>query len=101
MSKRAIQIKVALPFLDAIDKEGSQRQEHSTFIGYLMGYLCIISGHRSVVLTSMTKEHVANADQWDNGTRFQVLVSSPSSFNVLAYLAMVLDLGQLPDPGHF
>lgn len=82
-----------LAFLDAIDKDGYQRDQHSTLMGYLMGYLCVISGHRSVVLTSMTKEHVANADQWNDGTRFQILVSSPSFFSVLAYLAMVLDLG--------
>lgn len=96
--------KIKLPFLaflDAIDKDGFEKNEHSTLMGYLMGYLCIISGHRSVVLTSMTKEHVANADQWNNGTRFQVLVSSPSSFSVLAYAAMVLDLGKLPDSGQF
>lgn len=96
--------KIKLPFLaflDAIDKGGLKKNEHSALTGYLMGYLCIISGHRSVVLTSLTKEHVANADQWNNGTRFQVLVSSPSSFGVLAYVAMVLDLGKLPDSGQF
>ncbi|KAE8283666.1 hypothetical protein D5F01_LYC19069 [Larimichthys crocea] len=66
--------KRRIPMLmDAIDKDGYQRNQHSTLMGYLMGYLCVISGHRSVVLTSMTKEHVANADQWNNGTRFQVL----------------------------
>lgn len=68
-------------------------------MGYVMGYPCFISGHRSVVLTSIPKEHVANADQWNNGMTFQVLVSSHSSFHVLAYLPWVLGSGQLPDSG--
>ncbi|KAM7386012.1 hypothetical protein PAMA_008908 [Pampus argenteus] len=81
--------KRRIPMLmDAIDKGGYQKDQHSTLMGYLMAYLCVISGHRSVVLTNMTKEHVANADQWNNGTRFQVLgckLSKPSKFLHLAW----------------
>lgn len=66
--------KRTIPLLmDAMEKGTFKQNDHSTLMGYLMGYLCIISGHRSVVLTSLTKEHVANADQWNDGRRFQVL----------------------------
>ncbi|XP_027140793.1 uncharacterized protein LOC104938579 [Larimichthys crocea] len=78
--------KRRIPMLmDAIDKDGYQRDQHSTLMGYLMGYLCVISGHRSVVLTSMTKEHVANADQWNDGTRFQILGQNLEGFRLLTY----------------
>ncbi|KAM8749867.1 uncharacterized protein AB9X84_014519 [Acanthopagrus schlegelii] len=77
--------------MDAIDKDGLEKTEHSTLMGYLMGYLCIISGHRSVVLTNMTKEHVANADQWNNGTRFQVLVDEHKSVKSFGQASLVLN----------
>ncbi|KAM7401468.1 hypothetical protein PAMA_005597 [Pampus argenteus] len=77
--------------MDAIDKGGHQKDEHSTLMGYLMGYLCVISGHRSVVLTNMTKEHVANADQWNNGTRFQVLVDEHKSVRTFGQASLVLN----------
>ncbi|XP_071319573.1 uncharacterized protein [Trachinotus anak] len=84
--------KRRIPMLmDAIDKEGFKKNEHSTLMGYLMGYLCIISGHRSVVLTSMLKEHVANADQWNNGTRFQVLVDEHKSVRTFGQASLVLN----------
>ena len=63
-------------FVDVLASDKFTASDHSMLMGYLMGYLCIISGHRSVVLTSMLKEHVANADVWMDGSRYQVLVSS-------------------------
>lgn len=45
-------------------------------MGYIMGYLCILTGHKSIVLTNMTKENVVNFDCWNHGERFQVLVST-------------------------
>ncbi|KAE8299896.1 hypothetical protein D5F01_LYC00019 [Larimichthys crocea] len=84
--------KRRIPMLmDAIDKDGYQRDQHSTLMGYLMGYLCVISGHRSVVLTSMTKEHVANADQWNDGTRFQILVDEHKSVRTFGQASLVLN----------
>ncbi|KAE8277197.1 hypothetical protein D5F01_LYC24966 [Larimichthys crocea] len=48
-------------------------------------------GHRSVVLTSMTKEHVANADQWNDGTRFQILVDEHKSVRTFGQASLVLN----------
>ncbi|CAB1437543.1 unnamed protein product [Pleuronectes platessa] len=60
-------------------------------MGYLMGYLCIISGHRSVVLTSMLKEHVANADIWMDGSRYQVLVDEHKTVKTFGQASLVLN----------
>lgn len=42
-------------------------------MGYIIGYLCILTGHRSIVFTNMTKENVVNCDIWNHGKRFLVL----------------------------
>ena len=62
-------------FVESLACDGSQHNEHSTLMGYIMGYLAMLTGHRSVVLTNMTKEHVTNFETWNHVKRFQVLVS--------------------------
>lgn len=62
--------------LAALPQTGGAQNQHAKLMGYMMGYLCIISGHRSVVLTNMLWEHVVNADRWMEGKRFQILVST-------------------------
>lgn len=49
--------------------------DHKKLMGYIMGYLSILTGHRAVVLTNVTKENVKSAEVWHGGKRFQILVS--------------------------
>ncbi|XP_028254363.1 uncharacterized protein LOC114430242 [Parambassis ranga] len=46
--------------------------EYNKLMGYLMGYLCVLTGHRSVVMTNMTKENVLNAERTKHGFHITV-----------------------------
>ncbi|KAA8577873.1 hypothetical protein FQN60_007899, partial [Etheostoma spectabile] len=67
------QIKIA-ELMKTVSCNGEQVEEHVKFLGYIMGYMSMLTGHRSVVLTNMKKEHVRNSAKWNQGRRFQVLV---------------------------
>ena len=44
-------------------------------LGYLMGYLAILTGHRSVVFCNLTNKHIDEAEDFDNGNKYRILVS--------------------------
>ncbi|XP_024134832.1 uncharacterized protein LOC112150608 [Oryzias melastigma] len=50
--------------------------EHNLLMGYIMGYLSIISGHRSTVIREMEASDVMDADSWNNGRVWQILVGN-------------------------
>lgn len=56
--------------------DGSYAKQHCQLMGYLMGYISILTGHRSVVLVNMSSEQVQHAESWSNGTKFRILVST-------------------------
>lgn len=60
---------------DYLTSSGHQGDEHSLVSGYILGYLCILTGHRSIAMTNMTKESVAGCVSWNRGKLYQVLVS--------------------------
>ncbi|XP_038588122.1 uncharacterized protein LOC119912920 [Micropterus salmoides] len=60
-------------------------------MGYIMGYLRILTGHRSVVLTNMTKENVVNFDCWNHGEIFQVLVDDHKTMQSFGQAAFNLN----------
>lgn len=62
-------------FLESLFLEGGQLNDHCKVMGYIMGYLAMLTGHRSIVFTNLTKENVVNFEMWNHGKRFQVLVS--------------------------
>ncbi|KAI3374518.1 hypothetical protein L3Q82_021009, partial [Scortum barcoo] len=49
------------------------KAKHDILMGYIMRYVAILTGHRSVVLTHIAKISVRNAEVWDNGQKFQVM----------------------------
>ncbi|CAL9698721.1 unnamed protein product [Knipowitschia caucasica] len=60
-------------------------------MSFILCYMAILTGHRSVVFTNLTKESVANADSWNSGTRFQVLVGDHKTTKSFGQAAIVLD----------
>lgn len=71
-----VYLSVYLLFFVGMVAQGEERIDaHCMLQGYIMGYLIMLTGHRSVVLTNMTREHVRSHDSWKNGARFQILVS--------------------------
>ncbi|KAI3367082.1 hypothetical protein L3Q82_008117 [Scortum barcoo] len=70
---------------------GTTKNEHATLMGYIMGYLCIISGHRAVVLTNMLVDHVSAADSWRGGRRFQILVDEHKTVKSFGQASLVLN----------
>ncbi|KAI3366574.1 hypothetical protein L3Q82_009183 [Scortum barcoo] len=67
------------------------QNEHAKLIGYIMGYLCVISGHRAVVLTNMLVDHVFAADSWRDGRRFQILVDEHKTVKSFGQASLVLN----------
>ncbi|XP_024122531.2 uncharacterized protein LOC112143027 [Oryzias melastigma] len=65
--------------------------DHNLLIGYIMGYLSIISGHRSTVLTEMEASDVMDADSWNNGQLFQLLVGSHKTDLTYGHAFIVLE----------
>ncbi|KAI3357061.1 hypothetical protein L3Q82_015444, partial [Scortum barcoo] len=51
--------------------DGTFGKEHCQ----LMGYLSILTGHRAIVFTSMTRNQVNFADCWGGGKKYRILVS--------------------------
>ncbi|XP_038550420.1 uncharacterized protein LOC119891063, partial [Micropterus salmoides] len=76
---------------ERLESSGNQENEHSKLMGYIMGYLCILTGHRSVVLTNMTKENVVNFVCWNHGKRFQVLVDDHKTMQSFGQAAFNLN----------
>ncbi|KAI3375442.1 hypothetical protein L3Q82_003689 [Scortum barcoo] len=73
-------------------RTGTIQNEHATLIGYIMGYLCIISGHRAVkVLTNMLVDHVSAANSWRGGRRFQILVDKHKTVKSFGQASLVLN----------
>nr|XP_020467387.1 uncharacterized protein LOC109966680 [Monopterus albus] len=56
-----------------------------------MGYLCILTGHRSVALTNMTKESVASCVSWNRGKKYQVLVDEHKTSRSFSQAAFILN----------
>ncbi|XP_045921449.1 uncharacterized protein LOC123980901 isoform X1 [Micropterus dolomieu] len=76
---------------ERLESSGNQENEHSKLMGYIMGYLRILTGHRSVVLTNMTKENVVNFDCWNHGEIFQVLVDDHKTMQSFGQAAFNLN----------
>ncbi|XP_078019778.1 uncharacterized protein LOC144459464 [Epinephelus lanceolatus] len=76
---------------ESLAGNGSQQNEHSKLIGYIMGYLSMLTGHRSIVLTNMTKEHVMNFETWDHGKKFHVLVDDHKTVRSFGQAAFSLN----------
>ena len=62
-------------------------------MGYILGYLCILTGHRSIVFTNLTNENVINCESWNHGKRFLVLVSTSIVLGVLFTIGWTLEPG--------
>ncbi|XP_038550742.1 uncharacterized protein LOC119884412 [Micropterus salmoides] len=76
---------------EQLESSGNQKNEHSKLMGYIMGYLCTLTGHRSVVLTNMTKENVVNFVCWNHGKRFQVLIDDQKTMQSFGQAAFNLN----------
>ncbi|KAE8299705.1 hypothetical protein D5F01_LYC02118 [Larimichthys crocea] len=52
---------------ELLPADGSFGKEHCELMGYLMGYLCILTGHRTIVLSNMThdqaKDHLTEKER--------------------------------------
>lgn len=70
-------------FVEQLDNSGTQN--NGQLMGYIMGYLYILTGHQSIVFTNMTKENVINCESWNDGKRFLVLVSTLYCFGGVIY----------------
>ncbi|KAI3360671.1 hypothetical protein L3Q82_002538 [Scortum barcoo] len=75
----------------ALSTGSNTQNEHAKLMGYIMGYLSIISGHRSVVLTNMLVEHVFAADSWRDGRRFQILVDEHKTVKSFGQASLLLN----------
>lgn len=62
-------------YLELLPGDGTFGKQHCELMGYAMGYLSILTGHRPVVFTNMTRQQVLAADTWAGGKKFQILVS--------------------------
>ncbi|XP_035033823.2 uncharacterized protein LOC118121794 [Hippoglossus stenolepis] len=71
--------------------DGSQMADHLKVTGYIMGYLSILTGHRSVVLTNMTKQNVLDCQVWSDGNRFQVMVDDNKTVRSFGQAAFCLN----------
>ncbi|MEQ2257733.1 hypothetical protein ILYODFUR_037805, partial [Ilyodon furcidens] len=76
--------------LKHLDKHPNVKSPHNKLMGYIMGYLAILTGHRSVVLTNMTKDMVSSADSWKNDTRFRILVDEHKTVRSFGQAALFL-----------
>ncbi|TKS64996.1 hypothetical protein D9C73_027526 [Collichthys lucidus] len=68
--------KVVKKKTEGLPADGSFGKEHCELMGYLMGYLCILTGHRAIVLTNMTRDQVTSADCWAGGKKYRILAKN-------------------------
>ena len=61
-------------FVESIACSGYKHNVHGMLMGYIMGYLAILTGHRAVVFINMTKENVINCERWKKDSRYNILV---------------------------
>lgn len=66
---------ILISILECLAAGEGQSNTHSLLTGYIMAYLAILSGHRSVVLTNMTRENGQKHQAWSDGNKVQILVS--------------------------
>nr|XP_046238930.1 uncharacterized protein LOC124055955 [Scatophagus argus] len=76
---------------ESLSCKGGQQDEHGKVMGYMMGYLAMLTGHRSVVFTHLTKENVTNFETWNHGKRFQVLVDDHKTVRTFGQAALALN----------
>uniref|UniRef100_A0AAV2M9Q2 Uncharacterized protein n=1 Tax=Knipowitschia caucasica TaxID=637954 RepID=A0AAV2M9Q2_KNICA len=77
--------------IDAIIGRKDPDELHGLGMGYILGYLAIVTGHRAVVFHHVTKESVQEADSWKSGTRFQVLVDDHKTSRTFGQASLVLE----------
>ncbi|KAM3584920.1 uncharacterized protein V6R79_002563 [Siganus canaliculatus] len=83
--------KVLKKKTQALPGDGDGGQEHCHLMGYLMGYLTILTGHRSIVLVNMTCEHVFQADSWSGGRKCRILVDDHKTVSSFGHAAVCLN----------
>lgn len=64
-----------LCIVEVLPGDGTFGKKRCVLMGYAMGYLAILTGHRPVVFTKMTRQHVLAAETWAGGKKFRILVS--------------------------
>ncbi|CAK6958883.1 uncharacterized protein LOC125903812%2C partial [Scomber scombrus] len=55
---------------ESIACSGNERNDHDKLIGYIMGYLTILTGQRAMVFINMNKENVINCERWNKDRRY-------------------------------
>ncbi|MEQ2242072.1 hypothetical protein ILYODFUR_032062, partial [Ilyodon furcidens] len=76
--------------LQRLDKTPNVIRDHNRLMGYFLGYLAIVSGHRSVVFTSMTKGDVVVAGNTKSKRRFHIMVGDDKPLDGSAKASVVL-----------
>ncbi|XP_041835271.1 uncharacterized protein LOC121635921 [Melanotaenia boesemani] len=79
--------------LENIVSETVSNGSHTLLMGYAMGYLSVLTGHRSSIFTSMRVQHVFNADSWEEGQKWQILIEEHKTAKTfgLASIALVAE----------
>ncbi|KAI3364703.1 hypothetical protein L3Q82_011491, partial [Scortum barcoo] len=70
--------------------DGTFGKEHCQLMGYLMGYLSILTGHRAIVFTNMTRNQVNFADCWGGGKKYRILVDEHKTMGSFGQAAVCL-----------
>ncbi|KAE8277833.1 hypothetical protein D5F01_LYC24132 [Larimichthys crocea] len=83
--------KVVKKKTEVLPADGSFGKEHCELMGYLMGYLCILTGHRAIVLTNMTRDQVTSADCWAGGKKYRILVGDHKTMSSFGQAAVCLN----------
>ncbi|KAM3619972.1 uncharacterized protein V6R79_016567 [Siganus canaliculatus] len=83
--------KVLKKKTQALPGDGDGGQEHCHLMGYLMGYLTILTGHRSIVLVNMSCENVFQADSWSGGRKYRILVDDHKTVSSFGHAAVCLN----------
>ncbi|XP_041828812.1 uncharacterized protein LOC121631806 [Melanotaenia boesemani] len=63
---------------------------HTLLMGYAMGYLSVLTGHRSSIFTSMRVQHVFNADSWEEGQKWQILIEEHKTAKTFGHASIAL-----------
>ncbi|KAM3619424.1 uncharacterized protein V6R79_007896 [Siganus canaliculatus] len=79
--------KVLKKKTQALPGDGDGGQEHC----HLMGYLTILTGHRSIVLVNMSCENVFQADSWSGGRKCRILVDDHKTVSSFGHAAVWLN----------
>ncbi|XP_042361649.1 uncharacterized protein LOC121957188 isoform X3 [Plectropomus leopardus] len=77
--------------LEDLSRQTHEKEQHSKLMGYIMGYLAMLTGHRSVVLTNMTKEAVVKFESWNHGERFHILVDEHETVQAFGQASLALN----------